>query len=29
MFSKELNKKLDQYHLLKHPFYKFLGMKEN
>ena len=21
MFSKELNKKLDQYHLLKHPFY--------
>ena len=22
MFSKELNKKLDEYHLLKHPFYK-------
>ena len=22
MFSKELNKKLDQYHLLNHPFYK-------
>ena len=22
MFSKELNKKLDQYHLLKHPFYQ-------
>ena len=22
MFSKELNKKLDKYHLLKHPFYK-------
>jgi len=22
MFSKELNAKLDQYHLLKHPFYK-------
>ena len=22
MFSKELNEKLDQYHLLKHPFYK-------
>ena len=22
MFSKKLNKKLDQYHLLKHPFYK-------
>ena len=22
MFSKQLNKKLDEYHLLKHPFYK-------
>ena len=22
MFSKELGEKLDQYHLLKHPFYK-------
>ena len=22
MFSKELNKKLDKYHLLNHPFYK-------
>tara|TARA_Y100001970_G_scaffold111046_2_gene138626 strand:- start:462 stop:1127 length:666 start_codon:yes stop_codon:yes gene_type:complete len=22
MFSKELNKKLDEYHLLKHPFYR-------
>ena len=22
MFSKELNKKLDQYHLLNHPFYR-------
>tara|TARA_B100001029_G_C15018107_1_gene428726 strand:- start:226 stop:891 length:666 start_codon:yes stop_codon:yes gene_type:complete len=22
MFSKKLNKKLDEYHLLKHPFYK-------
>ena len=22
MFSKQLNKKLDQYHLLNHPFYK-------
>ena len=22
MFSKELNKRLDEYHLLKHPFYK-------
>ena len=22
MFSQELNKKLDQYHLLNHPFYK-------
>ena len=22
MFSKELNKKLDQFHLLNHPFYK-------
>ena len=22
MFSKELNKKLDKYHLIKHPFYK-------
>jgi len=22
MFSKELNEKLDEYHLLKHPFYK-------
>ena len=22
MFSKELNKKLDRYHLLNHPFYK-------
>ena len=22
MFSKELNKKLDKYHLLKHPFYR-------
>ena len=22
MFSKELNKKLDRYHLLTHPFYK-------
>ena len=22
MFSKELNEKLDKYHLLKHPFYK-------
>ena len=22
MFSKQLNKKLDKYHLLKHPFYK-------
>ena len=22
MFSKELDKKLDEYHLLKHPFYK-------
>ena len=22
MFSKKLNKKLDQYHLLNHPFYK-------
>ena len=22
MFSKELNQKLDQYHLLNHPFYK-------
>ena len=22
MFSKELGDKLDQYHLLKHPFYK-------
>ena len=22
MFSKILNKKLDEYHLLKHPFYK-------
>ena len=22
MFSKELNKKLDEYHLLNHPFYK-------
>ena len=22
MFSKELNKKLDKYHLLHHPFYK-------
>ena len=22
MFSKKLNKKLDKYHLLKHPFYK-------
>ena len=22
MFSKKLNNKLDQYHLLKHPFYK-------
>ena len=23
MFSKELNQKLDQYHLLNHPFYKY------
>ena len=23
MFSKELNKKLDKYHLLKHPFYDY------
>ena len=23
MFSKELNKKLDEYHLLNHPFYKY------
>jgi pyrroloquinoline-quinone synthase len=23
MFSKELNKKLDRYHLLKHPFYEY------
>ena len=22
MFSKKLNKKLDKYHLLNHPFYK-------
>jgi len=22
MFSKQLNKKLDEYHLLRHPFYK-------
>ena len=22
MFSKQLNEKLDEYHLLKHPFYK-------
>ena len=22
MFSKELNQKLDRYHLLKHPFYE-------
>ena len=22
MYSKELNEKLDEYHLLKHPFYK-------
>ena len=22
MFSKQLNTKLDKYHLLKHPFYK-------
>ena len=22
MFSKQLNKKLDKYHLLNHPFYK-------
>ena len=22
MFSKQLNEKLDKYHLLKHPFYK-------
>ena len=22
MFSKELGEKLDQYHLLKHPFYQ-------
>ena len=22
MFSKQLNEKLDRYHLLKHPFYK-------
>ena len=22
MFSKQLNAKLDKYHLLKHPFYK-------
>ena len=22
MFSKELNAKLDEYHLLKHPFYQ-------
>ena len=29
MFSKKLNEKLDQYHLLKHPFYQVFGMKEN
>ena len=29
MFSKELGEKLDKYHLLKHPFMKFIGMREN
>ena len=30
MFSKELNKKLDEYHLLKSPVLSdFHGMKEN
>ena len=28
MYSKELNKKLDKYHLLKHPFY-FDAVKKN
>ena len=27
MFSKELDEKLDQFHLLNHPFYKFIGTK--
>ena len=29
MFSKELNAKLDQYHLLNHPFYQIYGTREN
>ena len=29
MFSKELGEKLDKFHLLKHPFTKFIGTREN
>ena len=29
MFSQKLGKKLDKYHLLKHPFIRYIGMKEN